>query len=237
MVSLLAIALLAWFLQRREPRRRVDAGAAARASTCCCWRSLLVAATFWVRAVRWQYLLAPIGPTRFRTAFRTTVIGFAALALLPARAGDVLRPYLLARQEGLSPPATFATIVMERVLDLIAVLVAAGGLRLGLRRRVDAAAAPAARRSRCRRRSPALAAVALMGMMWVLATHPGADRRARATARVACCRSGWRARLAQLAQHVQRRASPWRASRAALVLALALVVSAVAGDCRARPGS
>ena len=61
-----------------------------------------MAATFWARAVRWQYLLAPIGPTRFRTVFRTTVIGFAALALLPARAGDLLRPYLLARQEGLS---------------------------------------------------------------------------------------------------------------------------------------
>ena len=42
--------------------------------------------------------------------------------MLPARAGDVLRPYLLARQEGLSTSATLATIVMERVLDLIAVL-------------------------------------------------------------------------------------------------------------------
>ena len=42
--------------------------------------------------------------------------------MLPARAGDVLRPYLLAKQEGLSTSATFATIVMERVLDLIAVL-------------------------------------------------------------------------------------------------------------------
>ena len=51
------------------------------------------------------------------------MIGFAALAILPARVGDVLRPYLLARQEGLPLPATFATVVMERVLDLIAVLV------------------------------------------------------------------------------------------------------------------
>src|SRR4030095_16381107 len=83
---------------------------------------VLVASTYWIRVIRWQHLLAPVGPTRFRNAFRTTVIGFAALSLLPARAGDVLRPYLLAKREGLSPPATFATVVLERVLDLVAVV-------------------------------------------------------------------------------------------------------------------
>jgi uncharacterized protein (TIRG00374 family) len=70
-----------------------------------------------IRAVRWQYLLAPIGQTRFRPAFRTTMIGFAASTLLPARAGEIIRPYLLARQEGLSGTATFATVVVERLLD------------------------------------------------------------------------------------------------------------------------
>jgi uncharacterized protein (TIRG00374 family) len=54
--------------------------------------------------------------------FRTTVIGFAASAVLPARAGEVIRPYLLARREGLSATAAFATIIVERVLDLVAVL-------------------------------------------------------------------------------------------------------------------
>ena len=70
-----------------------------------------------IRAVRWQYLLAPIGRARFRPAFRTTMIGFAASTVLPARAGEIIRPYLLARQEGLSAPATFATVVVERLLD------------------------------------------------------------------------------------------------------------------------
>ncbi len=72
-----------------------------------------------LRAVRWQYLLAPIGHTRFSAAFRATIIGFAASAVLPARAGEVIRPYLLARQEGLSATATFATIIIERVLDAV----------------------------------------------------------------------------------------------------------------------
>ncbi|HEX6464699.1 MAG TPA: lysylphosphatidylglycerol synthase transmembrane domain-containing protein [Vicinamibacterales bacterium] len=82
--------------------------------------------TYALRAFRWQYLLAPIGPTHFGTAFRTTVIGFAASFLLPARPGEVLRPYLLARREGLPPTAAFATIILERLLDLVTVLLLFG---------------------------------------------------------------------------------------------------------------
>jgi uncharacterized protein (TIRG00374 family) len=83
---------------------------------------VLTSATFLVRAERWQYLLGPLGPTRFWMVFRATVIGFAASAVLPARAGEVIRPYFLARREGLSATAAFATILVERILDLVAVL-------------------------------------------------------------------------------------------------------------------
>jgi glycosyltransferase 2 family protein len=82
--------------------------------------------TYMLRAYRWQYLLAPIGRTRYWVAFETTVIGFAASFLLPARAGEVLRPYLLARREQLPATAAFATIILERVLDLVTVLLLFG---------------------------------------------------------------------------------------------------------------
>jgi glycosyltransferase 2 family protein len=75
------------------------------------------------RSIRWQYLLRPIGTVHFGNALRTTIIGFAASALLPARAGEVLRPYLLARREGFSATAAFATIILERLLDTVMVLV------------------------------------------------------------------------------------------------------------------
>lgn len=78
--------------------------------------------TYVIRAWRWQALLRPLGTVRFGPAFRTTIIGFTATFLLPARVGEVLRPYLLARQERLSVSATFATIIIERALDLTAVL-------------------------------------------------------------------------------------------------------------------
>jgi len=117
----LAVGLLALFL------RNADLGQVWRSVTAARPDLLLLAlavtiGTFVVRAERWQYLLGPLGPTRFSTVFRTTVIGFAASAVLPARAGEVIRPYLLARREGLSATATFATIIVERILDLVAVL-------------------------------------------------------------------------------------------------------------------
>jgi uncharacterized protein (TIRG00374 family) len=117
----LAVGLVAVFLRDADLTRVWSAVASARKD----FLGLSVVATaltFVIRAERWQYLLSPLGPTRFRTVFRTTVIGFAASAVLPARAGEVIRPYLLARQEGLKATAAFATILVERILDLAAVL-------------------------------------------------------------------------------------------------------------------
>jgi uncharacterized protein (TIRG00374 family) len=169
-VSILAIALLAWFLRnanladvwRHVRSVRIDLLLAGL---------VLVAATYWVRVIRWQHLLAPVGPTRFRNVFRTTVIGFAALSLLPARAGDVLRPYLLAKREGLSPPSTFATVVLERVLDLVAVVALLAVFVWGF---ADSSTLPA-RLARPVIVSAAFAAgasIVLMALMWLLASHP-----------------------------------------------------------------
>ena len=72
---------------------------------------------------RWQYLLEPLGATSFGNAFRATAVGFAASSVLPARAGEVIRPYFLARHERMSATGAFATIILERLLDLVTVLV------------------------------------------------------------------------------------------------------------------
>jgi glycosyltransferase 2 family protein len=81
-----------------------------------------------IRALRWQYLLEPLGHTSFANSFRATAVGFAASSVLPARAGEVIRPYFLARQtggrqEGMSATGAFATIILERLLDTLTVLV------------------------------------------------------------------------------------------------------------------
>ncbi|MDE3156712.1 MAG: flippase-like domain-containing protein [Acidobacteriota bacterium] len=86
----------------------------------------LIGVNMIVRSLRWQYLLAPLGPTRLWEAFHATVLGFAANAVLPARAGEVIRPWVLARREQLPPAGAFATIVVERLLDMVTVLVLFG---------------------------------------------------------------------------------------------------------------
>jgi glycosyltransferase 2 family protein len=76
-----------------------------------------------IRAWRWQYLLEPLGRPSFGSSFRATAVGFAASTVLPARAGEVIRPYFLSRQENMSATGAFATIILERVLDMVTVLV------------------------------------------------------------------------------------------------------------------
>jgi uncharacterized membrane protein YbhN (UPF0104 family) len=75
-----------------------------------------------IRSLRWQYLLEPLGHASFANSFRATAVGFAASSILPARAGEFIRPYFLARHENMTATGAFATIVLERVLDVLTVL-------------------------------------------------------------------------------------------------------------------
>jgi glycosyltransferase 2 family protein len=126
---------------------------------------LVTLMTYVLRAWRWQALLRPIGHARFRTAFRTTVIGFAATFLLPGRIGEVLRPYLLARTEGFKATATFATVIVERLLDVCTVVmlfaVALPFVNVDVGREVKTASAIAVAGS-----------LVLLVLLFVLAGHP-----------------------------------------------------------------
>jgi uncharacterized protein (TIRG00374 family) len=71
------------------------------------------------RAERWKYTIQPLGKQpRFLNSFFTVMIGYVANYALP-RLGEVTRPGLLAKYEGLSFNKLFGTIVAERVADLI----------------------------------------------------------------------------------------------------------------------
>lgn len=71
------------------------------------------------RAARWKYTIQPLGKTPgFWNSFFTVMIGYVANLALP-RLGEVTRPGLLAKYEGLSFNKLFGTIVAERVADLI----------------------------------------------------------------------------------------------------------------------
>lgn len=121
-VLAIAAALLALFLRQVELRGVVSEIARAQPR----WLALSLATmviNLALRALRWQYLLEPLGKASFANAFRATAVGFAASSILPARAGEVIRPYFLARHERMSATGAFATIILERVLDVLTVLV------------------------------------------------------------------------------------------------------------------
>lgn len=91
------------------------------------WRWLLasiclILLTNVVRAARWQVMLRPFGrPLGLGRLTSDTAIGLSAGALL-GRAGEVIRPYLIAVQAGLPFSSQVAAWLLERVLDLLAVL-------------------------------------------------------------------------------------------------------------------
>ena len=127
----LAVGLVALFLHNVDLWGVLSNIARARPE----WLALSVLTMFLnlaIRALRWRYLLEPLGQTSFGSAFRATAVGVAATSLLPARAGEVIRPYFLARQtrhrgspDGSRMTATgaFATVILERLLDVVTVLV------------------------------------------------------------------------------------------------------------------
>jgi uncharacterized protein (TIRG00374 family) len=83
--------------------------------------------SMWVRARRWAYLFPP-GPQPSHL-FRSLLIGYMGNNLLPLRAGEVVRVYVASRH-GPRFWTTFATVVVERVLDGLALGLIVAGLLL-----------------------------------------------------------------------------------------------------------
>jgi uncharacterized protein (TIRG00374 family) len=76
----------------------------------------------WGRAWRWHYLLRPIKQIPTTTLFPVVCIGYMGNNIYPARAGELLRAYVLKRKEQVSVATSLATIVIERVFDGVVML-------------------------------------------------------------------------------------------------------------------
>jgi hypothetical protein len=77
---------------------------------------------FWVRAVRWRYLIQDTRPLPRMSLFSATMIGFMANNVLPFRLGEFVRPWVLARRERLPRSMLLATVVVERAVDMLTLL-------------------------------------------------------------------------------------------------------------------
>jgi uncharacterized protein (TIRG00374 family) len=119
---LIATIALLWLFLRGVDLREIQRSLLSARPWPLFWALVATMATYFIRAVRWQGLLLPLGRAGLVNCFNATVIGFMVNFLAPARLGEIARPYLLARQEGFSASGAFATILLERILDLVTVV-------------------------------------------------------------------------------------------------------------------
>jgi len=79
-------------------------------------------ASYFLRAVRWHYLLISEKRIPLSSLYPATIIGYMANNLLPARLGEFVRAYILAQREQLETPSVFASLVIDRLFDGLTVL-------------------------------------------------------------------------------------------------------------------
>ena len=78
------------------------------------------------RALRWGVLIEPIHPVGRWRLFSATCIGFAANMLLPLRAGEIVRPWVISRREPVPFAQAMGTIALDRLFDMGALLMLFG---------------------------------------------------------------------------------------------------------------
>jgi len=91
------------------------------------WLTLVAVAVgtcmFPLRARRWRPILDPIAPNLpFQPLWRATAIGMMANNVLPARAGELVRAFMLSRFTPVPFSASFASLVVDRAFDAVIVL-------------------------------------------------------------------------------------------------------------------
>jgi glycosyltransferase 2 family protein len=76
----------------------------------------------WLRVLRWRLLLDPIKRLDIGSLFSALIIGYMANVITPAHLGELLRAYILGKKRSVSASSALATIVVERILDVFALL-------------------------------------------------------------------------------------------------------------------
>ena len=121
-LSLLAVAIL-WLFGRNLNWSEVRAAVGHANLYLLGLAFLVVSFSYLLRAARWGALLAPLCPAGLRNLFIATTVGFGAVLIL-GRTGEVVRPVVLPMLDNrIRPSASFVTIMVERIYDLLAVVV------------------------------------------------------------------------------------------------------------------
>ncbi|NOG40767.1 MAG: flippase-like domain-containing protein [Planctomycetes bacterium] len=84
---------------------------------------ILTLLVYVIRAIRWRGLLSHIKSISVINLLSVTSIGFMANNILPARVGEVLRPFILTKKENIKFSTSFATVIVERIFDMLGLII------------------------------------------------------------------------------------------------------------------
>ena len=76
-----------------------------------------------IKAIRWHYLFVDREAVTFEPLLSSLYVGYLVNTILPGRVGEFVRAFLVGQRERVNTPAALATIVLEKVLDLVALAV------------------------------------------------------------------------------------------------------------------
>lgn len=116
LISLAAVGVFVLTSNVRHPAKLRDAFSGVNYA----WIALSLPvyyAALWMRTLRWRYLLKPVRNVPAIRLYPVVIIGLMANNLIPARAGEVARAYVLGRREGISKTTAFGTILVDRLFD------------------------------------------------------------------------------------------------------------------------
>ena len=82
----------------------------------------LIVAEFILRAFRWKFLLTPNSAPKVNQLFSVLMIGYFSNNIIPLRMGELVRAQLLGTNYNVNRARALATIVVERLCDMLTLL-------------------------------------------------------------------------------------------------------------------
>jgi glycosyltransferase 2 family protein len=126
LVGLLVGGLFLWLALRGTSLDEIKR-AMGRANLLWSMPLMLALASFcWLKSYRWAVLLHPVASVSAAQLVKPVIIGYAGTMLLPLQLGELIRTVITGRRFGAPIASVLGSITVERVLDLLALLVILG---------------------------------------------------------------------------------------------------------------
>jgi len=91
---------------------------------------LALISSYWLKSLRWRWILSSACDARAGELFPSIMIGYLGSLVLPVQLGELVRVAAVAKQVRITHSAALSSIILERIFDLLTVLLIVGGALL-----------------------------------------------------------------------------------------------------------